>query len=113
MTDIILNPQAFWLVVYEARYTIVEITHEGDSFYAIGQDAIWDISCVTRWIREIHIPDSDSEEDTAKDWFCNKCGWSDSGIYTLDYAKTAHDGNNNMNSIKCPYNPIPYNKKYE
>jgi hypothetical protein len=63
----------FWHVVYEGRFTIVEIATDGEHFWALGQGALWHISGVAEWIREIPIAHVEQMED-AIDGYCLTCG---------------------------------------
>lgn len=51
------KPRAFYAVLFECRVTIIEVSPKGDSFFALGTDAEWDLTGVESWIREIDISD--------------------------------------------------------
>lgn len=35
------QPNSFWVAWYECRPTVIQFTHCGEYFYALGQDAAW------------------------------------------------------------------------
>lgn len=58
------KPNSFWLVVYECRNSVVQISSDGKGFFACGQEELWPFDCVTEWIEEI----SDYRWEWQKEW---------------------------------------------
>ena len=50
-----LKPNSYWLVLHEQRPDIVLISPSGNGFFALGQEALWDLSAVSQWLMEIPI----------------------------------------------------------
>lgn len=49
-----LQPNEYWFVVYECRFTIIQISPLGDCFFAFGQDMGWLFQNITEWIKKIN-----------------------------------------------------------
>lgn len=64
-----VRPDSLWLVVYECRYDVIRVSHQGDGFFAPGQDVLWGFSSVTEWVREI-VPPGEEAARAA----CPRCG---------------------------------------
>lgn len=45
----------YWHVIYECRPDIILINPKCTGFFALGQDAVWDLSAVSEWINEVDI----------------------------------------------------------
>lgn len=52
-----IKPDSMWLVIYECRYDVVRVSPKGDGFFAPGQEPLWRLDCITKWIKEITPPD--------------------------------------------------------
>jgi hypothetical protein len=46
-------PDSMWLVVYECRHEVIRVACSGRGFWAPGQDVMWPLSQITKWIRQI------------------------------------------------------------
>lgn len=49
-----MKPNSFWMVWYECRPSVVQISLCGRGFYALGQDAVWDLSAA-EFVKEIQV----------------------------------------------------------
>jgi len=50
-----VKPDSYWKVIYECRYTIINVSPFCDGFFAFGQDVLWGFSNVAEWIEEIDV----------------------------------------------------------
>jgi len=52
-----VEPDSYWIVIYECRPTVVNISPLGDGFFAPGQEICWNFSNITQWIKAVEMPE--------------------------------------------------------